>query len=207
MINDIRPMGDRALLLAAKHPAGVAATVTDLNFPGVIEAVPAAETVLVSFDSTCDRTRLQRAISEFDDIAAASKTNAHIVIPVTYDGVDLRDVAELNNLTIAEVIQIHSSATYTVAFCGFAPGFAYLQGLDDRLVTPRLSTPRPRVPAGAVAIADKWSAVYPRESPGGWRLLGHTTTQLFDLNAERPALLAPGDTVGFTVAAPTESQR
>jgi len=198
MIDDIRPMGDRALLLTVEHPADVAARICDLNIAGLIEAIPAAATVLVRFDTSCDRTSLRQTLSELDDVASLHQSSTHIVIPVTYDGEDLADVAALCGLSAEEVIRIHSDALYTVAFCGFAPGFAYLRGLDPRLITSRLSSPRPRVPAGAVAIADTWSAVYPRESPGGWRLLGTTAATLFDLSRPQPAMLQPGDTVQFT---------
>ena len=202
MTLDIRSMGDRALLVATQHPARLAASIESLSIVGVIEAVPADETVLVRFDSNCDRKSLQRTINDIDDAASSTTDTTHVVIPVTYDGEDLGDVASMCGLDIADVIAIHSATLYTVAFCGFAPGFAYLRGLDSRLTMPRLNTPRVRVPAGAVAIADQWSAVYPRESPGGWRLLGTTTMSLFDLTRPQPATLKPGDTVQFTPISP-----
>jgi KipI family sensor histidine kinase inhibitor len=198
MTYDIRPMGDRALLVAAKNPAGLANAIGALRLAGVLEAVPAAETVLIRFDATCNRADLCRSINDIDDTAMTIGASTHVVIPVTYDGEDLDDVANACGIDVADVIAIHCAATYTVAFCGFAPGFAYLSGLDPRLTVSRMSTPRPRVPAGAVAIADRWSAVYPRESPGGWRLLGTTTMSLFDLSRTQPAALKPGDTVQFT---------
>lgn len=198
MTYDIRPMGDRALLVAAQNPAGLANAIGALRLAGVLEAVPATETVLIRFDATCDRSNLRRAINELDDLPATTNSGTHVVIPVTYDGEDLNDVAEFCGLNVEDVISIHSAATYCVAFCGFAPGFAYLSGIDPRLTIPRLHTPRPIVQAGAVAIADRWSAVYPRESPGGWRLIGTTTMPLFDLARAQPAALKPGDTVQFT---------
>lgn len=93
--------------------------------------------------------------------------------------------------------ELHTGAAYTVAFTGFAPGFGYLTGLPSPLRQPRLDSPRTRVPAGSVGLAGEFTGVYPRESPGGWRLLGHTTTPLFDAHADPPALLAPGDRVRF----------
>ncbi len=120
-----------------------------------------------------------------------------MTIPVEYAGDDLAEVAERGALTVDEVIDAHSGATYTVAFCGFAPGFAYLTGLPAALHLPRRATPRPRVPAGSVAIAGDLAAVYPTASPGGWHLLGRTTVGLFDPAGRPPALLTPGTKVRF----------
>ncbi|MFI2706903.1 allophanate hydrolase subunit 1, partial [Nocardioides sp. CER28] len=99
-----------------------------------------------------------------------------------------------------EVVDRHTSLTFTSAFCGFAPGFAYLTGLPEEWWLPRLDDPRPRVPAGAVAIAGEWCGVYPTASPGGWLLLGRTDATLWDPTAEEPALLAPGTQVRFVPA-------
>ena len=120
-----------------------------------------------------------------------------MILEVVYDGADLEDVAQACELTIRDVIQLHSTADYTVAFCGFVPGFAYLVGLPELLQLPRRSTPRTRVPAGAVAIAAEFTGVYPRESPGGWHLLGRTGMPLWDDSRNPPALLAPGTRVRF----------
>ena len=120
-----------------------------------------------------------------------------VEIPVTYDGADLPEVAALTGLGQEEVVRRHREAAYVVAFCGFAPGFAYLRGLDPALHVPRLETPRVSVPAGAVAIAGEHAAVYPRSSPGGWRLLGRTELSLWDAAREPPALLVPGTRVRF----------
>ena len=125
-----------------------------------------------------------------------------MVLDVRYDGADLDDVADLVGLSREEVVARHQGSAFEVAFCGFSPGFAYLTGLDPRLVVPRLATPRTSVPAGAVAVADTWSAVYPRESPGGWRLLGTTDAPLWDVSRVPPALLAPGTRVRFREIAP-----
>ena len=97
-----------------------------------------------------------------------------------------------------ELIRRHASATYTVAFCGFSPGFAYLRGLDPALHLPRRPTPRTKVPAGSVAIAAGYSCVYPTSSPGGWHLLGRSDVRVFDVDRPEPALLRPGMTVSFT---------
>ena len=111
-----------------------------------------------------------------------------------------REVAQLCALSVEEVVARHLAAAYTVAFLGFSPGFGYLLGLDPQLVVPRLERPRTRVPAGTVAIAGPYSGVYPRESPGGWRLIGATDATLFDAARTPPALLAAGDAVRFVPA-------
>ena len=114
-------------------------------------------------------------------------------LDVDYDGEDLQDVATETGLSVDDVVGMHSGATYTVAFVGFAPGFGYLLGLPAALQVPRLRTPRTRVPAGSVAIAGPFSAVYPAATPGGWRLIGRTDATMFD----EGAVLQPGDTVRF----------
>jgi KipI family sensor histidine kinase inhibitor len=106
-------------------------------------------------------------------------------------------VARDAGLSEEDVVGLHTSAVYTVAFTGFAPGFGYLTGLPTALRQPRLDSPRTRVPAGAVGVAGEFTGVYPRESPGGWRLLGQTSATLFDPATDPPALLAPGDRVRF----------
>ena len=125
---------------------------------------------------------------------------AVIEIAVRYDGEDLDEVASRTGLHRDEVVRLHLEADYDVAFCGFAPGFAYLTGLPEALHLPRRDTPRPRVPAGSVAIAAGYSGVYPQASPGGWWLLGRTELRMFDPARTPPALLQPGARVRFTVA-------
>jgi allophanate hydrolase subunit 1 len=120
-----------------------------------------------------------------------------VTLPVRYDGDDLAIVATDAGCQVDEAIRRHCEATYTVAFCGFAPGFAYLRGLDVSLWQPRLASPRSRVPAGSVGIAGEFTGVYPRASPGGWRLLGRTDQMLWDLDRTPPALLLPGTRVRF----------
>jgi KipI family sensor histidine kinase inhibitor len=122
---------------------------------------------------------------------------ATTVLVIAADGPDLSSVAAAAGLSVAEVIALHGDATYVAAFTGFAPGFAYLTGLDPRLVLPRRSTPRPSVPAGSLAIADIYSAIYPRQSPGGWHLIGTTDPDLFDPTRDPPALISPGTRVKF----------
>jgi KipI family sensor histidine kinase inhibitor len=132
--------------------------------------------------------------------AVATPTSRLVEIPVCYGGSHGEDLdAAANALGIApdELIARHSAGVYTVAMIGFAPGFPYLIGLDPALALPRLATPRTRVPAGSVAIGGAQTGIYPRESPGGWRLLGRTPLQLFDANRVSPSLLSPGDRVRF----------
>ena len=121
-------------------------------------------------------------------------------VAVAYDGPDLEDIARLAGLSVGEIVTLHSSVEYTVAFIGFQPGFPYLVGLPPELVMPRLETPRARVPAGSVAIAGEYTGIYPSATPGGWRLIGRTDVRLFDVSSESPALLSPGDRVRFVPA-------
>jgi KipI family sensor histidine kinase inhibitor len=163
---------------------------------GIVDAVPGACTVLVEFDARLwTPDTVTAAIDAADD--AGTVAAGHVDVSVRYDGPDLDTVAQLCGIDADEVIRLHAAARYTVAFCGFAPGFAYLTGLDPVLHVPRHDEPRTSVPAGSVAIAGEFSAVYPRSSPGGWRLLGRTDLQLWDADRDPPALLVPGTTVRF----------
>ncbi|AZG45358.1 5-oxoprolinase subunit B family protein [Gordonia insulae] len=176
----------------------------------VTEVVPSAQSVLVQArrGSGIDVLGIHRALR-----AAQSDSGEHdlatgdaVRIPVTYDGPDLDEVATLLGITADEVADIHLTTEWQVQFMGFAPGFGYLVPQDDRdhpfRDLGRRSESRPRVPAGAVAIAAGYSAVYPRVSPGGWHLIGHTTTTMWDEQATPPALLAPGSSVRFDAAGP-----
>ncbi|HEX2903201.1 MAG TPA: allophanate hydrolase subunit 1 [Jatrophihabitans sp.] len=192
--------GDRAVLVETADPLSVRAAVLGRHDPAVLAVVPAAASVLIQFDRPSPALR-----SWLDQLPAAGPSPAApaqaelepLRLPVRYDGPDLAAVAGECGLTVAELIHAHSSRTYTVQFCGFAPGFGYLTGLDPRLRVSRLVTPRTRVPAGSVAIADEFTGVYPGPSPGGWRLLGSTGIQLLDLDRRPPALLQPGRQVTF----------
>ncbi|NCD69043.1 5-oxoprolinase subunit PxpB [Mucilaginibacter agri] len=124
----------------------------------------------------------------------------NITIPTCYGGEygeDIAEVAQLNNLSIDEVISLHSTAIYKVYMIGFVPGFAYLGGMDQRLATPRKPSPRKAIPAGSVGIAGEQTGIYPLETPGGWQLLGRTPIKLFDANKAQPSLLKAGDQVKF----------
>jgi KipI family sensor histidine kinase inhibitor len=174
---------------------------TDLT--ELVELVPAARTVLaVASPDDAGRqclSRLATRLAEWTPVAGTSAVAAGpvTVLPIRYDGPDLAAVATEVGLTVDELARQHARAGYRVAFCGFAPGFAYLTGLPAQLHVPRLDEPRTRVPAGAVGLAGEFCGVYPRESPGGWRLIGSTDAPLWDAGREPAALLAPGTTVRF----------
>ena len=166
--------------------------------PGLVDVVPGHRTVLVTWDNEPpELIEITEAALGYDQ---AAPTGASVEIPVRYDGPDLDEVARLTALSPEEVAARHVGAEYVVGFLGFAPGFAYLLGGDERLHVERRAEPRERVPAGSVALAGPYSGIYPRESPGGWLLIGSTTTVLFDVTRDPPALLSPGDRVRFVPA-------
>lgn len=164
---------------------------------GAQEFVPAAQTVLVRFDSvSCAREF--RAGFRWDGAGeAGAQAGKEQVIEVFYDGDDLAEVAQLTDLSTEAVVRAHTEQVWTVAFAGFAPGFFYLHAEDNALKVPRRSSPRTAVPAGAVGLAGDFSGVYPRTSPGGWQLIGRTAAPLWDLKQDPPALLEPGQRVKF----------
>jgi KipI family sensor histidine kinase inhibitor len=135
-------------------------------------------------------------------IGNAGSTGETVEIPVIYDGPDLDEVARLTGLSVAELVEHHRSAEYRVAFTGFAPGFGYLSGGDPALAVPRRDTPRTKVAAGAVGLAGEFTGVYPRPGPGGWQIIGHTDTPMWDLQRTPAALLRPGVRVRFRAATP-----
>jgi len=165
---------------------------------GILDVVPAARSVAVRFLPTLlPIASLMSVIRSLPSSRDAATEGRLVEIPVTYDGDDLDEVARLSGLSVAEVVERHSAATYSVAFTGFAPGFAYLTGGDPALAVPRRATPRTTVPTGAVAVAGEFTGVYPRESPGGWHLVGRTDVPMWDLAERVPALLQPGMRVRF----------
>ena len=205
----VLPYGDDAVLVELASLAEVralddavrAARATDGDAASIVDQVPAARTLLLRVRDGAD----PRALPVDRWWAARTKRAAlddgrEIVLAVRYDGPDLADVARLTGLPVDEVVARHTAARYTVAFGGFMAGFAYLVGLDPLLRVPRRDSPRERVPAGSVAIADEFSAVYPTATPGGWRLLGRCDAVLFDVARRPPALLQPGTLVRFTAA-------
>lgn len=196
--------GADALLVELDGPGQVAAAAAQLaearaagRLGEVVELVPAARTVLVAVRPGTGLDAVRAGIAALRPEEAAPAPGRRVVIPVVYDGADLDLVARTAGLPSEEVVALHTGATYTVAFCGFAPGFGYLTGLPEPLRQPRLDTPRARILTGSVGLAGEYTGVYPRTSPGGWRLLGHTEEVLFDPRRDPPALLAPGDEVRF----------
>ncbi|MGO1050663.1 5-oxoprolinase subunit PxpB [Crossiella sp. CA198] len=194
------PCGAHALLVELDSAAAVQAvhaTLRAAGLPAVVDLVPAARTVLVEVRPGSAGLDQVRAVLESLDEREPPVLGRDVLLPVVYDGPDLELVARTAGLSTAEVVELHTGATYTVAFCGFAPGFGYLTGLPEPLRQPRLDSPRERVPAGSVGLAGEYTGAYPRASPGGWRLIGRTAVTLFDVDRDPPALLAPGDRVRF----------
>jgi len=198
----LRCAGDRGAMLDLADNAAAVRAARALRASGLfLEVVPGHRTVLVTWtDASPPRDEMLAlagaALADSDDRAAART----VEIAVRYGGPDIDAVAQLCGCSAEEVVTRHVEAEYSVAFLGFSPGFGYLLGGDPQLNVPRLAEPRTRVPAGSVAIAGPYSGVYPRESPGGWRLIGAADVPLFDAARTPPALLAAGDTVRFVPA-------
>lgn len=163
----------------------------------VVDIVPAAQTVL--FDGIADVDALHEQLGTWpgDDVVTSRSC---VEVPVIYDGADLVAVAQLWGTDVDGVVARHTASDFVSAFCGFAPGFAYLSGLPETLSVPRLVTPRGSVPAGSVGLAGAWCGIYPTASPGGWQLIGRTESRLWDPSRAEPALLAPGTRVRFVIA-------
>jgi KipI family sensor histidine kinase inhibitor len=181
-------------------------TVETEDLEAVRELVPTYRSLLVNYDPLVSRfLEMNERLSELVDLSlcqANHEPEQHCIVelPVVYggdDGPDLESLAEHVNLSVKDVIEIHSSIDYRVYMIGFAPGFPYLGGLDQRIAMPRLKTPRVSVPAGSVGIAESQTGVYPNASPGGWQLIGRTLAQLFDVNNPSPSLITPGSKVRF----------
>ncbi|WP_407358671.1 urea amidolyase family protein [Microbacterium sp. LTA6] len=190
---------DRALLVeAADLDEAMRLNLAWADVAGIDELIPAARTVLVRFDP------LRISASELATVLRAARIDAahvphvrEVTIPVRYDGEDLEDVSTLLGVSVEAVIGRHLAAEWQVAFSGFAPGFGYAVSSDPLFDVPRRSSPRMRVPAGSVALAGHFTGVYPRESPGGWQLIGHTDAAMWDIDRDPPALLSPGTSVRF----------
>ena len=207
----ILPLGDSAITVSfgegiSEELSGrvvqQAARICAVAITGVTDVVPAYAALAVSYDplaiSFADLSDRLRAI--FEESAGRQETGIESVvhtIPVTYDGEDLAEVTHRTGLTTDDVIRIHSEREYRVYVMGFAPGFAYLGTLDERLALPRRDSPRKRVPPGSVAIAERQTGIYPSPTPGGWHLIGTTSEKLFDPTRENPSLLKVGDRVKF----------
>jgi KipI family sensor histidine kinase inhibitor len=164
----------------------------------VVDVVPGARTVLLTTDGPGYLPPLRTALGTLSPTSAQGLDAGNTVeVPVIYDGPDLSDIARLTGLAEDDVVTAHTGTPWKVAFGGFAPGFAYLIGGDTRLEVPRRDEARTKVPAGAVGLAGEFSGIYPRPSPGGWQLLGHTELSMWDVDRDPPALLQPGTLVQF----------
>ncbi|WP_217208571.1 allophanate hydrolase subunit 1 [Streptomyces sp. AC550_RSS872] len=195
------PVGDDALLVEVASGEEAQALHAELlrrraaGSLSVREIVPAARTVLL--DGLADPARLAFELTTAAVPPAPPRAREVVELPVRYDGPDLTDVAAQWGVAPREVARIHADTEFSVAFCGFAPGFGYLTGLPPRYDVPRRATPRTAVPAGAVALAGPYTGVYPRSSPGGWQLIGTTDSVLWDHTRVPAALLSPGTRVRF----------
>lgn len=195
----IRPSGDRAILVELSSLDAVLSLQRQLDaepIPGQLDVVAAATTVLVAADSPASLSALVRRVRSLDLASGQQRPGELVVIETVYDGADLDEAAALAGMSRESLVAAHAEQVWNAAFGGFAPGFAYLAG-DGALDVPRRSSPRTAVPAGAVALAGTYSAVYPRQSPGGWQLIGHTSAVMWDLERPDPALVRPGDRVRF----------
>ena len=195
--------GTRAVLLECADLTDALSVqpVIKAQFEQVTEIIPGARTLLLRLSeplAPADRKTLLTLPGQPRRI----RDQQSLVIEVDYSGPDLEEVSRLTGLTAEEVVAAHTGQRWTVAFCGFAPGFGYLHGEDERLRVPRRATPRTKVPTGAVGLADHWSGIYPRSGPGGWQLIGRTEARLWDPDREQPALLAPGTRVTFVRVEP-----
>lgn len=203
----VQTRGDR---LGALTAARLADWIVNRRAAWIREALPAAEGVLIEFDLREDPIEdpwamLASLLESFEregdsEHSRPAEPCREIVIPVCYDpslGADLQTVGSRLGLDTERLIGLHEEQTYHVASMGFMPGFGYLEGLGDALRLPRRETPRTRVPAGSVAIAEDMTGVYPHESAGGWHLIGRTPMRLFDPGREEPSLLRVGDRVRF----------
>lgn len=208
----LKPLGDSALLvqLGDKIDSAINQRVHALNallqansIAGIVETVPAYCTLLIHYDPlilTFDQVTLwvRDKLTQVDD--SLNRKPRQLEVPLRYGGAsgpDLEAVAVSKGISTADVVRIHSEREYTVYMMGFTPGFPYLGTLDERLIMPRLETPRTLVKAGTVAIAGSQTGIYPLDSPGGWHLIGWTPLKLFDPTRESPFLFAPGDIIKF----------
>ena len=195
-------LGTRPNLLLTRSLAALHDALRRASPPGFVESVPGLTSLTVLFDpDVTTRAQLeqdvQRCLMQSSGLTARAR-EWHL--PVCYSGEyapDLAEVASACGLSATEVVATHTSRAYVVYLLGFSPGFPYLGDVDERIALPRRTVPRPRVPAGSVAIATQYTAVYPQETPGGWHIIGRTPARFFDIAATPPALLAPGDTVRF----------
>ncbi len=205
--------GDAAVLLelepvidvrVSERAVTIADHVRERAVPGVRDVVPTFRSVAVHFDpAVTDAEHVERELRLASVAHVRILSGRTIEVPVSYGGEcgpDLAEVAAFAGLTEAEVIQLHTATRYRVFMLGFLPGFAYMGRVDERIAAPRKTSPRTHVPAGSVGIAGVQTGIYPRESPGGWQIIGRTTMPLFDPSQTPAARFAAGDTVRFVRA-------
>lgn len=197
------PVGEDALLLDLDSSEQAQAWHAELlrrrgegALAPVREIVPGDRTVLLA--GVPDLPAVRAALRDWSVPPLPADSGPLVDVPVRYDGADLGVVAEAWGVSRDEVVRLHAATEHRVAFCGFAPGFAYMTGMDERRVVPRRAEPRTAVPAGSVALAGHYTGIYPRASPGGWQVIGTTDVRLWDLGREPAALLVPGTRVRFT---------
>lgn len=201
----ILPAGEHAILIEFDEPRAPAAFAHHLrtqNIAGIDDVVPTQYTVMVFADRTTPHQLLREiVVAQLDSHQGRDHTPQQpireVTIGVHYNGADLASLATTCGLTPTELIELHTSLVWTCDFIGFAPAFGYLTSPDNPLDVPRHRQSRPQVPAGAVALAGPYSAVYPRSSPGGWQLIGTTAVTLWDLDSDPPSLLSAGTRVRF----------
>ncbi len=198
------PCGDVGLLIELAdldEVLSMYAELDEIQLEGVVDMVPAARTLLLTIDPAVTSPKAVAGVVRGCVLRPGARPHAgDLEVPVTYDGPDLAEVASLTGMSEREVIAAHTEQEWTVAFCGFAPGFGYMVRSDERLHVPRRKNPRTKVPPGSVAVAGGFSSVYPRESPGGWQLIGRTDIVAWDLTRDPPALFSPGIRVRFVEA-------
>jgi KipI family sensor histidine kinase inhibitor len=196
------PAGPSAVLIEVKDLDEVFALTAEIDRQRqqgwgdtIVDVVPGATTVLI--DGVLGPEGVAAEIGAWSVPELTGGPVTSVDIACRYDGPDLVDVAKYWGVAEREVVDVHTSLSHRVAFCGFAPGFAYVDGLGERWQVPRRPSPRPSVPAGSLAIGGVFSGIYPRSSPAGWQIIGHTDALLWDPGRDPPALLAPGTTVRF----------
>lgn len=190
------PFGGRALLIRCR-PEDVLAVAEQarVRWPRAADVVPAADSVLV--DGVDDVTAAVEEVRGWSVGSVSTAARSVVDLETRYDGPDLDEVAAAWGVSVDDVVALHTGIVHVVAFCGFAPGFAYCTGLPQERAVTRRPSPRARVEPGSVALADIFTGVYPTASPGGWQIIGRTSASLWDLGRDEPALLTPGTRVRF----------
>ena len=219
----ISPVGDRAISIdfgqvidptINRHIRQTIERIKELQLEGIIELVPTYCALLVEYDAMLySYSEICNIIEPTLEEGMANTTNELVTVvevPTVYGGEfgpDLSFVASHNHLSEDEVISIHSGTDYLVYMLGFIPGFTYLGGMDPRIATPRLSSPRTMIPAGSVGIAGEQTGTYPSDSPGGWQIIGRTPVTMYDMSKAQAALLKAGDYVRYVPIDESEFHR